>query len=105
MERRRLNPIAHQKLSTLNPGTIFAVNKISKPLITNVKSPNVKILIGNVKMISNGFKNALIRPITTAATSAATKLSTWTPGKRYAVIAIAKVKMSHDRIIAIKLVY
>ena len=62
---------AHQKVLTSRPGTIHATSIIIKALITKVNKPKVKMLIGNVKMISKGLINVLIRPNTKAETSAA----------------------------------
>ncbi len=76
-----LNIRAHQNESTLNPGTKFAARIITNALITNVNNPKVRIVIGSVRIRRTGFMNALIIPKTTAATKAATKLVTCTPGK------------------------
>lgn len=71
-----LNISAHQNPSTLNPWTKFAASKIISALITNVKSPKVKMLIGSVRIRSMGLRTAFITPKTSATTRAATKLST-----------------------------
>lgn len=76
-----LNPNAHQKLSTVNPGTKFVVNKTSKALITSVKSPSVSTLIGNVKRSKTGLMNALITPSTIETINAVTRESKCTPGR------------------------
>lgn len=89
-----LNKIAHQKLSTLNPGTSKLTNKTNKPLITKVKRPRVKILIGNEIKIRIGLMTAFTNPKTTATTMATKKLDTLTPGKIYAEIRTAKALKS-----------
>ena len=76
--RAQINP------STLNPGTIFAANKIRSAFKTKVKSPRVIRLMSKVRIRSNGFRNALMTPRTIAATTAVVKLLTSTPGKIYA---------------------
>lgn len=82
IDKTMLNIKAHQNPSTLNPGTRLAANIITNAFITNVNNPKVRIVIGRVRIRRTGFINALITPKTTAATKAATKLVTWTPGKR-----------------------
>jgi hypothetical protein len=56
------NPIHHKKLSTLNPGTISVANQVTKPMITKVKSPNVKMLIGKVMINSKGLMKEFKTP-------------------------------------------
>ncbi len=82
MDKTILKRRAHQNPSTLNPGTRFAAKRITNALITNVNKPKVKMLIGSVRIRRTGLMNALIMPKTTAATKAATKLATCTPGNR-----------------------
>lgn len=82
MERTNPKRSAHQKLSTLNPGTIKVVSSINRALIIKVKRPRVNTLIGRVKRSSRGFSVMLITPKTKAVTKATTKLATWTPGRR-----------------------
>lgn len=82
MDKTILNIRAHQKESTLNPGTKFAAKRITNALITNVNKPKVRIFIGSVRIRRTGLMIALIMPKTTAATKAATKLVTCTPGNR-----------------------
>ena len=72
---------AHQKLSTVNPGTITPASITSRPLITKIKSPIVKIVMGRVKNMSIGRKIKFIAPSTTARTKAETRPLTCTPGK------------------------
>ena len=48
--------------STSNPFTIEETSKIIPALIIKVKSPNVKIFIGNVKTTKSGFTVILIKP-------------------------------------------
>lgn len=82
IDKTILNMRAHQNPSTLNPGTKLAAIRITAALITNVNNPKVRIVIGRVRIIRMGFMNALIIPKTTAATSAATKPVTCTPGNK-----------------------
>lgn len=77
-----LNNIARQKPATSNPGTIQATSITSKALITNVKSPRVKMLIGKVKIIKIGLIIAFTIPKTSATNNAAIKVETVTPGSR-----------------------
>jgi hypothetical protein len=79
---------AHKKLSIVKPGTSWLTKIINKAFNTNVKTPRVKILIGRVKIISIGFKNALIIPKIKATTKEVVKLATWTPGIMYAMLKI-----------------
>lgn len=97
------NSSADQKLATANPETKAAISITSRALITKVKSPKERMLIGRVNMTKIGFKNALIKPKTSAAINAETNPSTTTPGKRYAVIRIAVVDISHLMRIFIKI--
>ncbi len=62
--------------------------------MTSVNSPIVRKLIGRVSNISMGFRIALANPSTRAALRAAIKLSTVTPGKRY-----AETRMANEDII------
>lgn len=72
---------AHQKPSTLNPGTSELATRTVNALIIKVKSPKVRIFIGRVSIKIIGLIITLINPKTTAVTSAAVKPETWTPGK------------------------
>ena len=46
---------AVQKESTLKPPTIFEHNKMIMALITNKNNPNVKIVIGSVRITKSGL--------------------------------------------------
>ena len=72
---------AYQKFSTANPSINEAANKNSPALITSVKSPRVRIVIGRVSTTRIGFTTALRSPRITAAITAVKKLSTLIPGK------------------------
>ncbi len=67
-ERIMLKNSAHQKPSTLNPGTILSVIMIIIALITRVNNPRVRILIGRVRVNRTGLINALTNPKTMATT-------------------------------------
>ncbi len=85
-----LNRSAHQKPSTLNPGTISETSNIISALITKVKRPIVKILIGKLRRRIIGLRKVLISPKTIATSIAGQKPTRVTPGKRYAVRAVAR---------------
>lgn len=70
----------------VKPAVKADANKSKSPLITNVKSPKVKILTGNDNMTKIGFINALTTPIIIAATIAAPNPVTCTPLIMCAVI-------------------
>lgn len=53
------------------------------PLMTRVKSPSVKIVIGSVSKRRMGFNMALAIPKITPTTTAVINDSTWTPGNTY----------------------
>ena len=61
---------AEPKPSTLNPGVRLLARRSINALITNVKSPNVRNVIGSVKSNRMGFISAFTSPITATATSA-----------------------------------
>jgi len=65
--------IAHPKPAISKPGTINATNHTMKPIITKVKRPNVRILIGSVMSRSKGRMKELKRPKRTATTRAVPK--------------------------------
>jgi len=69
MDRTILKMIAVKKPSTSNPLTTKEVNKIKKALITKLKRPRLKILIGRVNITKNG----LIETLTTAKKAATKK--------------------------------
>ena len=62
--------------------------------MTRVKRPIERKLIGSVRSINTGLRIALAKPRTSAAVRAARKLSTVTPGSRY-----AEAKMASEEII------
>lgn len=73
---------AHQKESTLNPGTSLLVSMIIKALIMKVNNPKVKILTGSVRTTRIGFRKILITPKTNATTSAIVSPAKCTPGNK-----------------------
>ncbi len=89
-ERMRLKTRAHRNPSTWKPGTMAEVSMTRIALITKIKSPMVSTVIGRVRITSNGFTKALIRPRTKATTNAATNPDTVTPGNIYATTSITK---------------
>ena len=70
MEYRILNNIAVQILLTENPSTILSARSTIAAFMINRNKPNVKIVIGNVKIIKIGLKNTFKSTKTTAAISA-----------------------------------
>jgi hypothetical protein len=74
-----------------NPGTMLPANRIRSAFTTKEKRPKVTMLIGSVKIKISGFKKTLMRPSTTANTTAPKRV-TVTPGKRYAEIRIARAE-------------
>ena len=84
------------------PGTTKAVALIKKALITNVKSPKVRILIGNVKITITGLIKALMIPRTSATISAVTKELTLNPGRYWEIKRIVKAERTQFAKIAIK---
>jgi hypothetical protein len=66
-------------------------NQNSKALITNMKSPKVKIVIGKVRIIKIGLIKAFSNPRMAAPMMAAPRLSTLIPGIKYAATSIARV--------------
>ena len=96
-----LKKIAVQKFATEKPSTILLVSKTSPALITTVKRPRVKIVIGKVKISKIGFMIVFKNPKTTATTSATKKLLSTIPGSKYAVIIIARARRNQWRIIRI----
>lgn len=103
-DKTTLNAKAHQNPSTTNPGTNRAASNTRNALITKVRSPKVRIFIGNVKKRRIGLRILLIIPKTTAVTSAVRKLSIRTPGRRYAVTIIASADTNHEIKISIVLI-
>jgi hypothetical protein len=64
-------------------------NQNSKALITNMKSPKVKRVIGKVRIIKIGLIKAFSNPRMAAPMMAAPRLSTLIPGIKYAARSIA----------------
>ena len=66
-------------------------------LITSRKRPSVTIVIGNVRMTNNGFKNAFNNPKTMATMMAPVNPATSTPGRNFAKMttatAVSKILM------------
>lgn len=75
---------ADPKLAILKPPTKSAVNQRMRALITNVKIPKVRMFIGNVIKIKNGFTAKFNNPRTIDATMAADKLLITKPGIKLA---------------------
>jgi len=75
---------------------------IKKALITNVKSPKVRILIGNVKITIIGFMKALMIPKTSATISAVKKELTLKPGRYWEIRRIVNAESTQFAKIAIK---
>jgi len=65
---------------TWKPLTMLEASIIIRALITKVNKPNVKILIGKVKITSNGFIKIFKRPITSDKIKALQNPATTTPG-------------------------
>lgn len=84
-ERIKLNISAIQKPETLKPSIRLSANKIINALITNKNKPNVRMVTGNVKMMSSGFMVTLNKAKTTATITELVKFSTETPGKKWAI--------------------
>ena len=64
----------------VKPATIAEIPQIKRALITNVKRPKVKIVIGKVKIVIIGLIKALTIPKTRATIKAVRKESTSNPG-------------------------
>lgn len=85
----KLNNSAHQKLATENPVIRLSTSKIMSALMTNVKSPKVRIVTGSVNIMRIGLRMVFTIPKTTATITAVRNESTVTPGSKYAVIKTA----------------
>jgi len=79
----RTNPKTSAQInpSTEKPGTTLAASKISNAFKTSAKRPNVRIVIGRVRISRMGLRMAFIIPNTKAKTIADVKLATCTPGR------------------------
>lgn len=86
---------AVQKLETPKPSTRFEQSIIIAAFITNKNNPNVINVTGNVSSTSIGFTNKFNNPKTMATTIEVIKLSTVTPGIKFAIsitkIAVTKI--------------
>ena len=83
-------------LETPNPSIKLSASRIIKALITNKNNPNVKIVIGNVRIIKRGLTK-IFKIANTKATinGVARESSRETPGKNFAIINTAiAVRMS-----------
>lgn len=76
---------AVQKPSTPKPFTRLEQSIIIAAFITNKNSPNVMNVTGNVSKTSIGFTNKFNKPNTIATTIDVIKLSTVTPGIKFAI--------------------
>jgi hypothetical protein len=76
-------------------------NQNSKALITNMKSPKVKRVIGKVRITKIGLIKAFSNPRMAAPIMAAPRLSTLIPGIKYAARSIATVIIIQAKIILI----
>ncbi len=74
----------------VNPGTILATPNKSRALMTKVKSPRVRMLIGKVRSTMIGLITALMMPRTRATMRAVVKELTEKPGKYLAITKIVK---------------
>jgi hypothetical protein len=66
----------------INPSTILVQNQIIKAFIIKRKSPNVIMVIGNVRITKMGFTIKLSNANTTATIIEVLKLAILTPGKK-----------------------
>lgn len=82
MDKMRLKRRAFTKPPTTKPGTRFATNKTIRALMTKLKSPRVRMVIGSVRIKIIGFMMALTIPKTTETIIAVTNESSLTPGNR-----------------------
>jgi hypothetical protein len=82
---------------TLKPRIMEPANQNSNALITNIKSPNVKRVMGKVRMIKIGFIKAFNKPRNAAPIIAAPRLFTLIPGIKYEARSIAIVIIIHAK--------
>lgn len=82
----KANKKAHQKPSTLKPGTNQSQISITRALMTRRKRPNVKTVTGRVRIISTGLSVKLTNIITAARMNPVVKSSKWIPGKKYSAM-------------------
>ena len=81
-----LKSSALQNDLTVNPVTSSAQSKMTSALMTNKNSPKVKMVTGNVKIISTGFTKRFSSPSTMATITEVQKVSTATPGSNREII-------------------
>ena len=84
IETIKLNSNAENQPSTLKPGTISADHLMMRILMTSKNNPNVKMVMGMVRIIKNGFTKLFNKPNTAATKMAVSVLSICTPDKRNA---------------------
>ena len=75
---------------TPNPATNLSAKRIIIPLMTNKKSPKVRMVAGNVKNIISGLTNKFKIAMTMATINAVPYPSTVTPGIIFANTTTAK---------------
>jgi len=76
----KLNKSAHQKPSTVNPGTNLSTRSMITAFITSKNNPKVMRVAGSVKNTKMGFTSTLRSARTTATIKDVVKVSTPTPG-------------------------
>ena len=92
---RREPNTADQNPETSKPGITPEAIFSMKALIKKVKRPKLNILMGSVKMMTIGLKNAFSMPNMAAAKKAEKKPLTRIPSSKYEAMIIAPVKISH----------
>lgn len=94
-DKMMLKNKAVQKLEIPKPSTRFEHSIIIAAFITNKNNPNVINVTGKVSSTSIGFTNKFNSPNTIATTIEVIKLSTVTPGMKFAMsitkIAVTKI--------------
>ncbi len=102
-DNSRLKRKAQRNPSIVNPLTNASTSIIIKALRTSVKRPRVTRVMGRVRIKRIGFMTALTIPKTRATMRAVTKLSTCTPGSKYAAIktAIPLINQLRKRLICV----
>ena len=94
-DKTMLKSIAHQNPFTSKPWTTLEARSTNTALMTKVKSPNVRMLIGSVIRIRKGLTRVLIMPRKRATKSAEKRPLTVMPGIRYAAMPIERVIINH----------
>ncbi len=82
-ESKMLNNTAHQKLATVNPGTIASARRTNSAFITNRNNPKVTIVMGKVSTTRMGLTINCSIAITMATRMAEPKLATSIPGRSH----------------------